>query len=210
MGSYGAAWEYRGYCGAGNVQPILGSIEGRTAVVCGSAKGVLEEYDLIVNEDTVVFSVNDIGVYLPRVDHMVSHHIPKLSHWMSLRMDGEGRWNKATRGHTPGETGAIKPELYYHWTGLTPQFVLSGYFAMQIAFCMGAERIILCGCPGLPWPRFFELKPRPDLFGYGGGTKKHNDRNVRNQLTEEMDRRPELKAVVRSCSGWTESYFGSP
>ena len=208
MGSYGAAWEYRGYCGSGNVQPILGSIEGRVAVVCGNSREVFEDYARIVNEETIVFAVNDVGVYLPRVDHMVSHHIPKLANWVSLRIDGEGRWIEGTRVHTGSFTDKIHSSFLYYWQGLCPQFALSGYFAAQIAYCMGAERIILCGCPAMPWPRFFELETRPDLFGYGNGTKGNNDRTVTQQLTEEMARRPDFKSRVRSMSGWTKDFFG--
>ncbi len=208
MGNYGATWEYRGYCGSGNVEPIIGSIEGRVAVVCGNAKGILEEYNEFVTKDCVVFGVNDIGAYLPKVDHMVSHHIPKLGHWVDLRKKGEGRWNKETKAHTPALTNVIHKDLLYYWQGLTPLFALSGYFAMQIAYCMGAEKIILCGCPALPVPRFFELETRKDLFGYGHGTKGNNDKAVTQQLTEEMARRPDFKSRVRSVSGWTKEYFG--
>jgi len=208
MGSYGAAWEYRGYCGSGNVEPILGSIEGRVAVVCGNAKGILEEYAQVLTDDCVVFGVNDIGAYLPRVDHMVSHHIPKLAHWLALRIGGEGRWQGGTKVHAPSETNIVNGAFLYYWQGLTPQFALSGYFAMQIAYCMGAERIILCGCPGEPIPRFWEMEPRKDKFGYGGGTKGNNDYSVRTQLVEEMGRRPDFKQRVCSMSGWTKQYFG--
>ena len=209
MGSHGAAWEYQGYFGSGNVENLLGSLQGRTALVCGNAYTVFQDYDNVLTDDAVVFAVNDCGVYLPRVDHMVSLHVPKLAHWLDLRIDGEGRFVKGTRAHTISETSKIHPTFLYHWSGLTPVFSLSGYFAMQIAYLMGADRIILVGCPGDYVPRFYELKPRKDNFGYGNGTK-HNDKGVMLQLTNEMTRLPEFKAKVRSCGGWTKSFFGSP
>ena len=101
-----------------------------------------------------------------------------------------------------------KPFLDVAWTGLTPLFCLSGYFAMQIAWIMGCRPIVLCGCPGSPAPRFFESAPRAD-FGYGSGADG-TEVSVREQIEKEMSRLPEFKAAVRSMSGWTAEYFGRP
>jgi len=203
MGSYGAAWEYQGYFGSGNVEGLLGSIQGRTALICGNAAGVFEEYDRVITDDMVVFGCNDAGMYIPRVDHMVSLHSPELQIWCQSRKRSSERRMKDMKSHTIRDT----PEIDYHWDGLTPVFSLSGYFAMQIAYLMGVARIILCGCPGSYVPRFFETKPRKDNFGYGTGTK-HSDSGVMTQLTNEMARFPEFKAKVRSMSGWTREFFG--
>lgn len=207
MGNYGAAWECGKYSGSGNVKELLGSLAGRTAIVAGNAQGVFQEVADVVADDVVVFAANDVGVYLPRVDHMVSLHIPKLAHWLDLRIGGEGRFVKGTKVHTNNHTGAIHQSFLYYWAGLTPTFALSGYFAMQIAYLMGCERIILCGCPGDLTPRFFELESRKDNFGYGNGTK-NADKGVKTQVTNEMFRVPEFKAKIRSMSGWTREFFG--
>jgi hypothetical protein len=94
----------------------------------------------------------------------------------------------------------------YVWDRLSPQMALSGYFAMQMAWIMGAERIVLCGCPGEQTRRFFESTPRED-FGYGGHDS-HGDQGIRQQVEIEMKRLPEFKQAVRSMSGWTQSFFG--
>jgi len=83
---------------------------------------------------------------------------------------------------------------------------LSGYFAMQIAYVMGASPIVLCGCPGDRAARFFEARPRTD-FSYGAG-RNGNDNSVRTQVEHEMKRLPEFKARVRSMGGWTGKFFG--
>jgi len=44
-------WRAKGYSGAGNVEPLIGALEGRTAVVCGNAVGVFEDYDKASLED---------------------------------------------------------------------------------------------------------------------------------------------------------------
>ena len=207
MGGYGAAWEHEGYCGSGNVVDLLGSLQGRTALVCGNGGGVFEEFEEVYQEGMEVFGCNDVGVYLPWVHHMVSLHCSRLKLWRQLRQDGAGesRGNRDFKAHTITDT----PGIDYHWDGLCPTFALSGYFAMQIAYLMGAERIILCGCPGLPVPRFFEARPRKDNFGYGKGTKGNSDNGVMTQLTNEMKRLPGFKARVHSTSGWTREFFGA-
>jgi hypothetical protein len=85
-------------------------------------------------------------------------------------------------------------------------FGLSGYFAMQVAYLMGCQPIVLCGCPGEPMARLFEAEARTD-FGYGAGTSE-NDRGIQRQLMAEMERVLEFKARIQSCSGWTKAYFG--
>jgi hypothetical protein len=95
---------------------------------------------------------------------------------------------------------------YYWWEGLTPLYALSGYFAMQLAWVMGAGRIILCGCPGNQKRRFFEVAARKD-FGYGTGPAAA-DNGIREQLEREMHRLPDFRVAVRSMSGWTQEFFG--
>lgn len=206
MGNYGATWEHAGYCGKGNVSDLLGSLRGRAAIVCGNAKGVFEEVEEVQGsrlkvEDPVYFAANDVGMYLPHVDH-----------WMSLHVDNLGAWKPVRWLHPiPGENAkyhsiAQRPFIDYAWEGLTPLFCLSGYFAMQIAYLMGSERIILCGCPGSQVPRFFEAKVQAN-FGYGGGSTG-NDKNIQEQVVKEMKRLPDFKERVRSLSGWTREFFG--
>jgi hypothetical protein len=76
---------------------------------------------------------------------------------------------------------------------------LSGYFAMQIAWLMGAGSITLIGCPGDNTPRFWETRPTNPAY--------HEDGVVR-MLRNEMLRLPEFKTIVRSTDGWTADFFG--
>ena len=204
MGVYASTWQSRGYCGQGPVEALIGSLEGRSALVCGNGVGVFEECEharsMLI--DPVVFAVNDCGMYLPRVDHWVSLHVDKLQAWRSVR------WLESRPGeHLKCHSDTARPWLDYCWQQLTSQFCLSGYYAMQLAWIMGCDRIVLCGCPGDSTRRWFDREPRDD-FGYGNG-QAGSDHGVREQLDHEMERLPEFKAAVRSCSGWTKSYFGS-
>jgi len=194
MGSIGASWTYGGYSGCGNVEDMIGSLHGRTAVICGNAAGVFSEVADVPSraERSVVFAVNDVGMFLPEVDHWVSLHGQKMSAWSKVRWDNH---------FTIPVIHSIEPvaPVSYFWEKLTPLFALSGYFAMQIAYIMDAARIILCGCPGSPARRFFEASRRSD-FDYAGGCQ--------DQIREEMRRLPDFRSRVRSTSGWTQEYFG--
>lgn len=203
MGSYGSEWQHKGYCGRGPVADLLDCHQGRPALVVGSGEGVFEQ----VREasarlsDPVVLAANDVGMYLPKLDHWVSLHADNLGTWKTVR------WLHAREKEQTVYHGVdARPFIDVNWEGLTPLFCLSGYFAMQLAWLMGCAPIVLCGCPGDTTRRFFDLDARQD-FGYGGAVSG-SDHGVREQIEQEMRRLPELKATVRSMSGWTKTFFG--
>ena len=196
-------WQARGYHGQGNVRDLIGTLAGRSVMICGNGGGVFEEYEAAAAAltDPLVFACNDVGQYLPIVHHWVSLHTDNLAAWKAVRA-------LHCRSMVPTKYHGVdpRPHVDYMWDRLTPCFALSGYFAMQIAWIMGAERIVLCGCPGIQTRRFFEAKARED-FGYGEPMPR-GDHGIRNQLQSEMERVPGFKLAVRSMSGWTQSYFG--
>lgn len=204
MGTYGATWEAYGYCGCGQVEELLGSLHGRPAVVAGSGQGVFDELTralaLMAADEPVIFAVNDVGMFLPHVDHWVTLHGDNLAAWKAVR------WLKAHEDDTRYHSCMDRPAVQHVWDRLTPMFALSGYFAMQLAYLMGAGQIVLCGCPGDGTQRFFDLERRRD-FAYGE-LEKPTDRSVRDQVVREMARLPGFKAKVRSMSGWTNHFFG--
>lgn len=203
MGIYGSDWQHKGYCGRGSVAGLLDCHQGRPALVVGSGEGVFQEVrDATARlNDPVVFAANDVGMYLPKLDHWVSLHTDNLGAWKAVR------WLHAKEKEVTQYHGVdARPFVDHVWTGLTPIFCLSGYFAMQLAWLMGCSPIVLCGCPGDSARRFFDVEARRD-FGYGG-LQSGSDHGVREQIEQEMRRLPEFKTVVRSMSGWTKSYFG--
>lgn len=194
-----ADWVCRGYRGSGQVESLFDSLLGRVAVVVGSGGSIEQIFEDVEKfPDAVVFAVNDIGMYLPKVDHLVSLHSEKLIHWAGVRNDGTSKplFPKFTTHTVRSHPASIN----YHWEGLTPLMPLSGYFAMQVAWLMGAERIVLIGCPGDGTRRFFDAKPKPG--------ERYSEMGIRRQIEQEMTRIPEFKRAVRSTSGWTASYFG--
>ncbi len=181
---------------------LIGTLRGRPAVICGNADGVFDEVSIIEKlKDPVIFAANDVGMFLPKVDHWVSLHTNNLGAWKQVRWL-HPREQEFTKYHSIDP----RPFVDYVWTGLTPLFALSGYFAMQIAHIMGAELIVLCGCPGNATRCFFHTKPRTDFF-YGSGPDG-SDKSIREQVENEMERLPAFKLKVRSMSGWTKEYFG--
>lgn len=204
MGTFGSSWQAHGYSGSGNVASLIDSLRGRPAVVCGSASGVFAELSIaldILKEEPVIFAVNDVGMFLPKVHHFVSLHADRLVPWGKVR-EFYADLSVETKYHSIEMVGPVQ----YNWEGLNPLMALSGYFAMQIAHIMGASPIILAGCPGAVNRRFFEGMPRPD-FTYGSGDESL-DRGIREQVEAEMKRLPEFKEAVRSNSGWTRTFFG--
>lgn len=196
MGSYGSTWQHAGYSGAGNVEDLFGSLRGQPAVICGNGRGVFEELNktmrLLGESTPVVFGVNDVGMYLPRMDHWVSLHYDNLRAWKTVRWLTPREQEKVRYHSVDGDQAS------FIWTGLNPLFALSGYFAMQIAYLMGADLIVLCGCPGDSTPRFFD-----DGLGLDYGRD-----GLWEQVAQECHRVPELKERVRSMSGRTRDFFG--
>lgn len=192
-------WEAKGYVGGGNVGDLIDSLQGRPAIVAGSARGVFGEVDRATSffgGRALVFAVNDVGVLLPRVDHFVSLHTPRLDYWVAIRRDptGASYGNVDFRVHDGGLHG---PRLWYQWSKLTPTMSYSGYFAAQIAYLMGCSPVVLCGCPGDDTPRFWEKQSRPGAYAKGQANIK-----------QEMEFKPDFKKVVRSMSGWSREFFG--
>lgn len=189
-------WEHKGYFGNGSVEGLFDSLRGRSAIVAGNGHGVFEEFENVSREtNSVVFAANDVGMYLSRVDHFVSLHPTKLKAWVEIRRDKFSRpiGNLDFKVHSHGA-----PKICdYDWQDLTPLMSLSGYFAAQIAYLMGCEPIILCGCPGDATPRFFETKCENSAY-----------ENSQDQIKKEMIFKPEFKRVIRSCSGWSKRFFG--
>ncbi len=190
-------WYHRGYTGLGNVEPLLDSCLGRTAIIAGSARGVFEEVDKIYERSSLVFAANDVGMYLPHVDHFVSLHTSKLDLWVAIRRDPASKapGNLNFQVH---DAGLFGERDWHQWRALTPLMALSGMFAAQIAYLMGCSPIILCGCPNDDTPRFFELEGRRD----------NAYRNVQYSIKQEMAYKPDFKAVIRSMSGWSKEFFG--
>lgn len=193
----------KGYSVSGPAASLMNSLAGRTALVCGNAETVFDDFHEAKrrSDNPVIFAVNDVGMYLPTVDHWVSLHGDKLKAFAAVR-GIDASLGQGFLLHTNWKTYGLETT----WE-LEPAFSLSGYFAAQVAYLMGCETIIFCGCPGDGTRRFFDAAPRTD-FAYGAGDSS-GDKAAREQLVKEMARVSEMKATIRSMSGWSRDFFGS-
>jgi hypothetical protein len=190
-------WDFAGYQGEG-CGDLIGELRGQPAIIAGNAKGVFEEVQTAYAAmgRPVIFAANDVGVYLPWVDHMVSLHTPKLDHWVELRRDAtsKGYGNKSFRVHDGGLYGERE---WHQWTGLTPMMALSGLFAAQIAWLMGCAPIVLAGCPTDETACFWQ----PNETVNGGYPK------VQSQFKTEVNRNAQFRKALRSMSGWSKEFL---
>jgi hypothetical protein len=195
-----------GYTVFGDERRLEGHLQGRVALVCGNAETVFDDLNraFYMFDSPVIFAVNDIGCYLGLVNHWVSLHGEKLQRWIAVRRAEPSLWQEF-KTHT--SSTAIAPADYI-WRIEPCTFSLSGLFAAQIAYIMGAEKIILCGCPGDGTRRFFERKPRID-YHYGGGDTP-GDMRDRQHFLQELNRVPELRKRLKSMSGRTRTILGGP
>lgn len=189
-------WQFRGYGGdQGQVEGLINSLSGRVAIVVGGARDALFEFgaakELLAESgrDPVVFAANDIGKVI------------KWDHWVSLHPEKFFTPGQAMT-HTAFSTGA-----QFNWQIEPEHFPLSGYLAMQLAWIMGCDRIVLCGCPGEAGARFDGTTNEYEGFGYGSGSTG-SDKAIVAMLEKHMKRLPEFKAAVRSMSGFTKRFFG--
>jgi hypothetical protein len=179
---------------------LLDSSPGKPAIVAGNGRGVFDEVNAArtaLGPLAVIYAANDVGVYLPHVDHFCSLHATKLDLWVALRRDAYCRpaGNAEFREHDTGLMGAR--EERYQWKGLTPTLPLSGLFAAQIAYLMGCSPVVLCGCPCDDTPCFFQAECTNRGYKESQAT-----------LKAEMDFKPEFKKAMRSMSGWSKEFLG--
>ncbi len=166
----------------------------KIALVVGGSKDVFEEYALALalcrdcGLATENFVMNDMIVLFPDViDHALTLHPDKLSHWIPARSKNGFPPITETWGHRD----------FKHVTDHTRDWGgSSGLFAVKIARELGFVKIVLCGVPmtveathikrGEPW------------------NAAHGFRRA------WMKQRHTIKAHIRSMSGWTAEQFGVP
>lgn len=189
-------WEYRGIKGGANPPPCLGQYRGNLIIV-GGARCVWDDYMRVIEKgfDGSAMAVNDVGMYFDKpINHWVSVHAGFLCFWAALR---KGHRNDQFSTHTNESFPGIDMAWDIQPTGWT-----SGMFAAQVGVALGYDKIVLCGLPQDDTGRFC------DPPWAGGG--EHADKNSKKGFRTIVEQTPELKARVRSMSGWTKEVFGEP
>lgn len=166
---------------------------GRTALIVGGAWCVHDDVVAAQSMFTpdMIIAINDIGGLLQRVDHWVSMHPDKLlTEWVSQR---------SRRGFAPAGRYWTAEHLSapsYFRRVVNPGGGSAG-LAVEVARALGAERIVLAGCPLESAPHFF-------------GDKPWSPREVEHYRRSWARQKKTWGPFVRSMSGWTRDLYGAP
>lgn len=168
-----------------------------TALCLGGAAGVQDDWAaaLALGEYDFIVACNDVGAIWPgRLDAWCTLHPEKLAGWRDQRRangfadaarylvhgDYPPKWAELVEFRFPGQDNSGS----------------SGLFAVKVALIdLGADRAVLAGIPLSRTSHFFDAAQWEAAGGY---------REVWERL------RPEYRARIRSMSGWTAHFFGTP
>jgi hypothetical protein len=182
----------------------------RVALVLGGAADVHDDIEaaLRFGEYAGVVACNDIAAQWPGyLDAMVTLHPEKLEGWLNARsalgyvpparVFLKTEWREK-RGAPV--TSRVEPlaadETDYRFPGQANSGS-SGLFAVKVALVdLGFDKVVCCGVPMSPEGSHYVRQKR-----WPGAL------NMQRGWTEAM---PEIKAQVRSMSGWTMEKLGAP
>lgn len=136
-----------------------------------------------------IFACNDVATVLPDLDHFCTLHAEKLPQWKRQRLAN------GLPFHFETWSCANRTPVDHHWDQWTGGS--SGLYALAVAlFAVGCERAVLCGIPMNADPNAFREEARWHAHArYVRGWKR------------DME---QLQGRVRSMSGTTMEWFGSP
>ena len=210
-------WTRHGIQGQGTAPPwIAGQYAGKSLMIIGCGRNVWEDlthypryqygpmqkpYDPMVYHAFDVMAINEIGMYLPHVDHWVSMHDDVLRHLSEIRKQ-LGLAETMLHSNTP-----LRPDthcaccggmVYWH---LAAALGCSGLLAVHIAVLLGYEAILLAGIPADNHGNFYH----PATMGGTHGVVRAKER-----WEAAIRRVPAIAQRVRSLSGWTRELLGAP
>ncbi|MFV3077966.1 hypothetical protein [Niveispirillum fermenti] len=158
-----------------------------TALVVGCGAGVMTEALSLPVVPDLVIAVNDqIRDWPGPLDVAASLHPDRLAGWLA------GRSAPVARVYAPTEEAGVTHVMprRAHWHGT------SGLYAVEVAFALGATRVVLAGVPIDDGPHH----AGPHTLAPWGPYYREGWRNAA----------PALSRHVRSMGGWTARLFGQP
>jgi hypothetical protein len=168
------------------------------AMVVGSA-ATLQDDIAAARAPFVVIAVNDAGWLCQlQLDHWCHLHTEDMPGRIDKRRVSGGNMNFVTWSRRDGKGGET-PDRY------APQHFgpgSSGLYAVGVALKeLGCKKVVLCGVPMDPTPRFGDDVPWDERDPAQGVNKL--------DLFRPYWERADLRQV-RSCSGWTREILGAP
>lgn len=182
------------------MKPAL--IIGRAGCVWNDIKGALGLFGQVGYAESAydVIAINGVGCDLPfRIDHWVSFHAELFPMWMQNRRDngypfaypdGYQLWTSARGRHM------TEWEKHYKIRMVDCNGGSSGMVAVLVALEIGAPKIVLAGVP------------LENEYGHYDKPGWWDEAHLHRVAWEKLA--PEVKARIRSLSGWTKEFFGSP
>ncbi len=164
------------------------------ALIVGAARDVWDDMRaaaVLLGRHTV-FAVGEMVLFLPRVDHAVSHHGAELVHYAAARRLGNLPQTPFVTHSTADAEGIDRV-----WP---PEFRVgdSGLLAARVALALGFERVVLAGVPIDASPHPWDDPAAPALdFG-------QHYRPAWAAMVHEFAGR------VASMSGFTRELLGAP
>ena len=210
------------------VHGLLGSCRERSLVIAGNGRTVWNDlkhsgtypygmggllprigYVPETYQPPDLMAVNDIGMYLPHLEHWVSFHDDTLVLQNELRYR---MWPQASQPmlHSNGgghlvrkdRRAVIEPVVPIHyWRFQFQSLLCSGVLAICVGLSLGYSKIVLAGVPADNDGAFYHP---PHERSAHGNTESHG------AWQEFLQDVPEAKEKVRSLSGFTRQWFGAP
>ena len=206
---------------------LLGTCAGRSLVIAGNGRTIWDDlrrsgafpYGLMDIEPSYVpqdvlppdlMAINDIGMYLPSLEHWVSFHDDTLVLQNELRYRV---WPYTTQpqlhSNTRGQMGREDRRSPIHEAGVSvqywgfeePRMYSSGVLGICIGLMLGYDRIVLAGMPADNQGNIFQ--PPWEWSKQGTDTAQEVWQNLIAWV-------PEVKERVRSLSGNTRKWLGAP
>ena len=210
-----ALWNYRGIQGEGSAPPGLAGTYGKSLIIIGCGRHVWQELsdypryqygpmEAPYNRDVEpldIMAINEIGLYLPHVDHWVSMHDDVLRHLHEIRKR-LGLAETMLHSNTPVsyDTHCYCCGGMVYWRFLV-NLGCSGLLAVHIALMLGYEEIILAGIPADNEGNFYQP------LGMHG---VHGANRAKERWLMALRRTPLITDRVRSLSGMTRDLLGAP
>lgn len=175
-----------------------------TAIVCGSAWSLLDDYEIAsrLRPGAFVIAVNDAVKHV-RPDAIFSMHFEKMAMWVRRAAD---RWDwRSIETHTAARVSKGKLAWIAGNGGNYVDFIWpidkaggsSGWEAGKIARRMGFSEVIYCGVQ-------LEIGPYQD--GWNGWNRRDHVRNYREAVVNDA----EWHRGARAVSGWLAEVLGEP
>lgn len=179
--------------------------KGQTAIVCGSAPCVVEEFKIVRERrpDAIVIAVNDATAAV-HADYVGSIHAEKLEEFRG----------KSLNPNIITIAGKGKAGFKYdHFIAQANSGATSTYSCVQMARYMGFTEIIICGAPMREYGGYF-FRPciKKKFFKFWGFGDAPDSSGMMRYYKGNLKKYAQMEdcSMVKSCCGFTAEVFGKP